>query len=320
MRFALLLLLFLQAAFADAARSTLKMRVVWVGDEPSGFVHVAEVAGPWPANATHELDGPIQLASERVPYTEPFETSEVGGAGLHVFVLDTGCAPFALSGRVKDGRSFAEPFESSLGDDNGHGTYAASVILNLAPEATVTCVRVLDSKGSGLVSGAASALAWVAEQCFGRCVVSAPFRPHANSRVLFTVAKRARVPIAWGTRGLDFVGTGASNDLARALVSFKGPGASAPFDALNLSTAPTRAPTLAPSFTTALQEGWCPEGVHPNAASRLKCAHPENNRRRVLQQTASRPQPPPPPPKKPAHPRAFHALEYRRVNGVRASA
>lgn len=97
------------------------------------------------------------------------------GSGVRVAVLDTGVLPDHpfLDGRFDgDGYDFVgddpEPFEEANGiddDDNGfvdeghgHGTFVASLVLAVAPDARIVPVRVLGSDGFGRSSAVAAGI------------------------------------------------------------------------------------------------------------------------------------------------------------------
>lgn len=100
------------------------------------------------------------------------------GAGVHVYVLDTGIDPnhsdlqvnlgdgytaFTCKGNPKNCPGWA--------DDHGHGTHVAGTIgaadngsgvVGVAPEVTLHAVKVLDANGSGQMSGIIAGIDWVA--------------------------------------------------------------------------------------------------------------------------------------------------------------
>ena len=128
-------------------------------------------------------------------------SSELDGAGVHVYVIDTGVRGDheEFSGRMGDGANYAgeqpsngggggggfpllgggfpllgglfggnddEPAPpSETNDCNGHGTHVAGTIAGseygVAPKATVHAIRVLDCNGSGSMSGVIKGVDWV---------------------------------------------------------------------------------------------------------------------------------------------------------------
>ncbi|MHC4956352.1 MAG: S8 family peptidase [Planctomycetota bacterium] len=103
------------------------------------------------------------------------------GAGVVVAVVDTGvdAGHPLLAGRISPlGYDFiendADPSEErdgidqdgdGLADDQyGHGTFIASLILTVAPDARVLPVRVLDDEGVGTASGVSAGIVWAVDQ------------------------------------------------------------------------------------------------------------------------------------------------------------
>ena len=96
-------------------------------------------------------------------------TIDSNGLGIGVAVLDTGVdlAHPDLAGAVDALNAFGGP---SCQDDEGHGTHVAGIIaaqdntadvIGVAPKATIYCVKVLDSAGSGSDATIMSGLEWV---------------------------------------------------------------------------------------------------------------------------------------------------------------
>ena len=96
-------------------------------------------------------------------------TSDSNGVGVGVAVLDTGVdlAHPDLAGTVDAFNAFGG---QSCQDDEGHGTHVAGIIaardntadvIGVAPKATIYCVKVLDSAGSGSDATIMSGLEWV---------------------------------------------------------------------------------------------------------------------------------------------------------------
>jgi len=96
-------------------------------------------------------------------------TIDSNGLGVGVAVLDTGVdlAHPDLAGTVNAFNGFGGP---SCQDDQGHGTHVAGIIaaqdntadvIGVAPKATIYCVKVLDSAGSGSDATVMSGLEWV---------------------------------------------------------------------------------------------------------------------------------------------------------------
>jgi subtilisin len=96
-------------------------------------------------------------------------TGDSNGLGVGVAVLDTGVdlTHPDLADTVDALNAFGAP---SCQDDHGHGTHVAGIIaaqdnaadvIGVAPRATIYCVKVLDSAGSGSDATIMSGLEWV---------------------------------------------------------------------------------------------------------------------------------------------------------------
>ena len=121
----------------------------------------------------------------------PLNGSYVGngtGAGVTVYVVDTGIALHSdFGGRVGSGFSaFADNGGSA--DCNGHGTHVAGIIggsdYGVATSATLVPVRVLDCNGSGTISTVLAGLDWVLQdhaQSSGPAVVNMSLAGDASS-------------------------------------------------------------------------------------------------------------------------------------------
>ena len=87
------------------------------------------------------------------------------GAGVSVYVVDTGIAPHAdFSSRLATGFD-AVGDNNGPTDCNGHGTHVAGIVagnyFGVAKSATLVPVRVLDCTGMGTISSVLSGLDWV---------------------------------------------------------------------------------------------------------------------------------------------------------------
>ena len=99
----------------------------------------------------------------------PLNTSYVynnGGAGVHVYIIDTGirATHSEFSGRMGNGYT-AISDEYGTSDCNGHGTHVAGTVggtlYGIAKEATLHAVRVLNCSGSGSTAGVIAGIEWV---------------------------------------------------------------------------------------------------------------------------------------------------------------
>lgn len=110
-------------------------------------------------------------------------TASNNGAGVHVYVIDTGIDATHpdLAGNLGNGFAAAScrggKCDAAWDDDNGHGSHVAGTIgaidneidvIGVAPGVTLHAVKVLDSRGSGSFSDIIAGVDWVAAEVAAR--------------------------------------------------------------------------------------------------------------------------------------------------------
>jgi subtilisin family serine protease len=145
------------------------------------------------------------------------------GAGAVVAVVDTGVDPAhpALLGRLAPGgfdfigqdadpreeRNFLDDDGDGIADEQyGHGTFVASLVLAVAPDAMILPVRALDDEGFGTSSTVAAGIIWAADA--GADVINVSADLPAGPRIVQEAIKYARqrdavVVAAAGNGGLS---------------------------------------------------------------------------------------------------------------------
>ena len=134
------------------------------------------------------------------------------GAGVHVYVIDTGISPHPdFQGRLGNGVSFVG---GSSEDGHYHGTHVAGTVagnqFGVAKEAILHAVRVLDSNGSGSSSGVIQGIEWVQDECAAHgepCVANLSLGGSTSDALDLAICNLIQsgvtVAVAAGNDGLD---------------------------------------------------------------------------------------------------------------------
>ena len=159
----------------------------WSGSDPT------DVAGLWAAAAL-DLDGAHALAT---------------GAGQTVAVIDSGvellpsphpdlAASLVPGTDFVDGDNVPDDEANGVDDDgnglideaSGHGTHVAGIVHQVAPDAKIMPIRVLDSDGNGSESNVARAMLWAASH--GATVVNLSLGQTGSSTIIKDAAEELR--------------------------------------------------------------------------------------------------------------------------------
>ena len=131
----------------------------WVAAiEPDRIVRLANVQTPatWGLDRIDQRDLPLD---NRYAYVD-------NGAGVHVYVIDTGirASHVEFAGRIGAG-AYAIVDGRGTDDCNGHGTHVAGTVggtaYGVAKGVTLHPIRVLDCDGNGALTGVIAAVDWV---------------------------------------------------------------------------------------------------------------------------------------------------------------
>lgn len=147
--------------------------------------------GP-PCHVTGTCDDGGDTGGQTIPWGVSriaADTNANTGAGIHVYVIDTGIDANHADLQANLGNGYA--VEACKGgscttdwhDDHGHGTHVAGTVgaidndidvVGVAPAVTLHAVKVLNKRGSGSRSGVIAGVDWVAQQAMslGTAVVA----------------------------------------------------------------------------------------------------------------------------------------------------
>jgi subtilisin family serine protease len=129
-------------------------------------VQIVERDAPVHASAT-QLNAPswgLRRIDDRFLPNDANYTYNKTGAGVHIYIIDTGIRPTHndFIGRVLPGFSV---IAGGIADCNGHGTHvagtAAGTRYGVAKQAWIHPVRVLNCAGSGTIAGVIAGVNWV---------------------------------------------------------------------------------------------------------------------------------------------------------------
>jgi subtilisin family serine protease len=126
--------------------------------EPDRIVEVSSQQ----ANAPWNLD---RIDQRALPWDSIYNYTG-SGAGVHVYILDTGIRVSHLEFGGRASIAYDAIGDGQNGNDcNGHGTHVAGIVggstWGVAKQATLHAVRVIPCSGSGLLSGVLAGVEWV---------------------------------------------------------------------------------------------------------------------------------------------------------------
>ncbi len=176
--------------------------VAWIEQDQIVTIAGEQISPPWGLDRIDQRALPLD---ERYVY-------DGAGAGVHVYIIDTGirATHSEFSGRVGAGFDFIDN-DAAPDDCNGHGTHVAGIVggatYGVAKGATLHPLRVLDCNGVGYTSGVIAAIDWVTANHIKPAVANLSLS--GNSSTALDLAVRTSVAagvvyvVAAGNLGID---------------------------------------------------------------------------------------------------------------------
>jgi subtilisin family serine protease len=210
------------------ARLSADPAVISVARDQMAYPDVVQpVAGIWGLDRIQERTLPL----------DGVYTYNSTGAGIHVYIIDTGInlAHTQFTGRIGNGISFV-PGKRSVSDCNGHGTHVAGTIggttFGVAKRVILHPVRVFDCTGGAPFSRIISAVNWVMLNDVAPAVTNMSlgggFDAATNAAVNNLVLSGNVVAVAAGNSNVNACGTSPASAANAITVGSTGEGATIP--------------------------------------------------------------------------------------------
>lgn len=192
----------IRAGAAEAARLAADPRVASVVQDTRVTLEHAQTDPPnW---------GLDRVDQRSLPLNKRYTWPESGGAGVTVYVIDTGVrtAHKDFAGRAVHGWDFVQN-DRTAQDGNGHGTHVAGIVAGksygVAKKAKVVSVRVLDDTGAGTTAQVIAGIDWVTRHAKKPAVANLSlggfYSAQLNAAVRASIASGVTYTVAAGNEG-----------------------------------------------------------------------------------------------------------------------
>ncbi|PWI07498.1 serine protease [Streptomyces sp. NWU339] len=151
-----------------------------------------------------------RVDQRNLPMDERYTTPATAGAGVTVYVIDTGVriSHRDFGGRARHGWDFVQN-DRTAQDGNGHGTHVAGIIAGkthgVAKRARIVSVRVLDDNGSGTTAQVIAGIDWVTRNAVKPAVANLSLggfhNAQLNAAVRKSIASGVSYTVAAGNEG-----------------------------------------------------------------------------------------------------------------------
>lgn len=155
-----------------------------------------------------------------------------GTVDVDVAIIDTGIDTSHPDLQVSGGRNFTSSNSTDYADGNGHGTHVSGTVaaldnsigvVGVAPGARLWAVRVLDSTGSGTMSGVIAGVDWVTANAntieVANMSLGGGDSPTLKSAIDKAVAAGVTFAVAAGNSTADTRGTSPANSTSTGVIT-----------------------------------------------------------------------------------------------------
>lgn len=178
--------------------------VKYIQEDSHSAITVTQANSAWGLDRIDQQTQPLNTTYSYIPQA---------GAGVHVYVMDTGVRTThsEFAGRIGNGANFVADGNDTVEDCHGHGTHVAATIAGttygVAKKAIIHPLRAQDCKGGGPDSMVIKAVDWVYKNHQKPAVVNMSLYtatlPALEDAIRASIANGITYVIAAGNEGID---------------------------------------------------------------------------------------------------------------------